>query len=185
MCSILNVIKYMKIYLCFLLRKYLKEMPPPKDEKFRKRCPKCKDTDYNNRNFKLMINECGHSLCRHCVDTLFARNSGPCPTCGRTLLKKAFWEQTLDDPMIEKEVYWRKKFKDVFSIREENFPNLRAYNDFLEELEDKILDFVQEDSIDDAKLKRLEASRQEYSHLLLRGGYGNFINQSNDLSQVF
>ncbi|EJW77159.1 hypothetical protein WUBG_11930 [Wuchereria bancrofti] len=45
----------------------------------------------------------------NCVENLFARNSGPCPQCGKILWKKGFWEQIFDDPVVEKENHIRKK----------------------------------------------------------------------------
>lgn len=83
----------------------------------------------------MMINECGHPLCRNCVESLFARNSAPCPQCGKVLWKKGFWEQTFDDPMIEKENAVRKRLKKVFNLKRENFPNPREFNDYLERVE--------------------------------------------------
>lgn len=47
------------------------------------------------------------------MENLFARNSGPCPQCGKILWKKGFWRQIFDDPMIEKENYIRKKLRKV------------------------------------------------------------------------
>jgi len=91
-----------------------------------------------------MINECGHSLCKNCVDNLFARNTGPCPTCARTLKKQSFWIQTFDDPNVEKEVHFRKKLAKIFNLQEDDFPTLRAYNDYLEEFETIVYNLVNE-----------------------------------------
>lgn len=85
-----------------------------------RQCPKCLTKEYNNRNMVMMINECGHPLCKNCVETIFARNVAPCHQCGKTLKKNTFWEQMFDDPMIEKENFIRKKLKKVdlyFQIR--------------------------------------------------------------------
>lgn len=112
-----------------------------------------------------MVNECGHPLCRNCVDNIFARQQAPCPTCGKTLRKQTFWVQTFDDPRIEKEVYWRRKLKrvlvfqcasfckdshmQIYNLQEDDFPTLRAYNDYLEEFEDIVHNLVND--IDVAK----------------------------------
>lgn len=50
------------------------------------------------------------------MESLFARNSAPCPQCGKVLWKKGFWEQTFDDPMIEKENAVRKRLKKVLGF---------------------------------------------------------------------
>ena len=38
-------------------------------------CPKCMTTMYRNPNMELMVNVCGHNLCRNCVELLFAKGS--------------------------------------------------------------------------------------------------------------
>jgi len=82
-----------------------------------------------------MINECGHSICKNCVENLFVRNTGPCPTCGKTLKKNTFWEQIFDDPLVEKENHIRKKLKKVYNLQEDDFDNPRQFNDYLENFE--------------------------------------------------
>lgn len=66
----------------------------------------------------MLINECGHPLCQHCVDNLFARNSNRCPYegCGRMLKRNNFWEQLLDNPKIERENFIRKRIDKVFFL---------------------------------------------------------------------
>jgi len=123
-------------------------------------CPKCKSSEYNNKTFVLMINECGHSLCKKCVDNLFVRQSAPCPTCGRTLKAKAFWEQTFDDPLVAKEVYIRKKLQKIFNLKEDDFPNLRAYNDYLEQIETYVFNLTNEVDVDETKALVDEFQRQ-------------------------
>ncbi|KFD48641.1 hypothetical protein M514_10496 [Trichuris suis] len=115
-------------------------------------CPKCKGSDYNNREFVLMVNECGHPLCRNCVEVVFARQSGACPTCSRTLRKNTFWAMQFDDPLVEIEVYFRKKLKKTFNLKEEDFPNLRAYNDYLEQFEDIIFNLVHDQDVEETKM---------------------------------
>uniref|UniRef100_A0A5S6R1X6 RING-type domain-containing protein n=1 Tax=Trichuris muris TaxID=70415 RepID=A0A5S6R1X6_TRIMR len=115
-------------------------------------CPKCKGSDYNNREFVLMVNECGHPLCRNCVEFVFARQSGPCPTCSRILRKNTFWIMQLDDPLVEIEVYFRKKLRKTFNLKEEDFPNLRAYNDYLEQFEDVVFNLVHDQNVEETKM---------------------------------
>uniref|UniRef100_A0A914E3F9 RING-type domain-containing protein n=1 Tax=Acrobeloides nanus TaxID=290746 RepID=A0A914E3F9_9BILA len=100
-----------------------------------RQCPKCLTKEYNNRNMVMMINECGHPLCKNCVETIFARNVAPCHQCGKTLKKNTFWEQMFDDPMIEKENFIRKKLKKIYNLKEDDFPSLREFNDYLERFE--------------------------------------------------
>uniref|UniRef100_A0A914XDX5 RING-type domain-containing protein n=1 Tax=Plectus sambesii TaxID=2011161 RepID=A0A914XDX5_9BILA len=124
-------------------------------------CPKCKTNEYNNRSFVLMINECGHSLCKNCVENLFVRNSGPCPTCGRTLKKNDFWRQMFDDPLIEKENHFRKKLRQVYNLREDDFPSLREYNDYLERFEQLVWNLANDENVEETQLevKRFASER--------------------------
>lgn len=130
-------------------------------------CPKCKSSEYNNRWFVLMVNECGHSLCKNCVDLLFARGSAECPQCKRTLKKVGFWEQTFDDPLVEKEVFFRKKLQKVFNLREEDFSSLRAYNDYLEEYESLVTNLTQDVDVD-ATWKKVEQFRKGHEEQITK-----------------
>lgn len=101
-------------------------------------CTKCKSNEYINKNLVMMINDCGHPLCRNCVENLFARNSAPCHVCGKTLLKNNFWKQQFDDPMIEKENYHRKRLRKYYNKKQDDFASLRDFNDYLEHFEELI-----------------------------------------------
>ncbi|VDK71440.1 unnamed protein product [Litomosoides sigmodontis] len=90
----------------------------------------------------MMINECGHPLCRNCVENLFARNSGPCPQCGKILWKKGFWEQIFDDPMVEKENHIRKKLRKIYNLKRADFPTLRDFNNYLERVETIVMNLT-------------------------------------------
>ncbi|KHJ77132.1 zinc finger, C3HC4 type, partial [Oesophagostomum dentatum] len=79
-------------------------------------CTKCKSNEYTNKNLVMMVNECGHPLCKNCVENLFVRNAGPCHVCGKTLRKNNFWEQVFDDPLIEKETHIRRRLRKVDSV---------------------------------------------------------------------
>ncbi|KAK6737934.1 hypothetical protein RB195_020183 [Necator americanus] len=83
----------------------------------------------------MMVNECGHPLCRNCVENLFARNTGPCHVCGKTLRKNNFWEQVFDDPLIEKETHIRRRLRKIYNLKKDDFPSLREFNDYLERFE--------------------------------------------------
>ncbi|KAK6028167.1 CDK-activating kinase assembly factor MAT1 [Ostertagia ostertagi] len=98
-------------------------------------CGKCKSNEYTNKNLVMMVNECGHPLCKNCVENLFARNAGPCHVCGKTLRKNNFWEQVFDDPLIEKETHIRRRLRKVYNLKKEDFPTLREFNDYLERFE--------------------------------------------------
>lgn len=98
-------------------------------------CPRCKTTKYRNPSLKMMVNVCGHALCESCVDLLFLKGSGSCPECKIPLRRTNFRVQMFEDAMVEKEVNIRKRILRDYNKREEDFPTLREYNDYLEEIE--------------------------------------------------
>nr|CAB3263884.1 CDK-activating kinase assembly factor MAT1 [Phallusia mammillata] len=98
-------------------------------------CPRCRMTKYRNPALQLMINICGHPLCKSCVDVVFARESAPCPDCGRTLRRSGFRTQVFEDTRVDKEVDIRKSVMKIYNKLESDFPTLRDYNDYLEEVE--------------------------------------------------
>jgi len=112
-----------------------------------------------------MINVCGHSLCKYCVEKLFNRNTGPCPTCGKTLNKNAFWEQQFDDPIVEKEVYFRKKLQRTFNLKQEDFATLEEFNAYLQEIEEIVFNFVFDRNFEETE-KRVKEFRKENAHLI-------------------
>ncbi|VDP61193.1 unnamed protein product [Heligmosomoides polygyrus] len=98
-------------------------------------CGKCKSNEYTNKNLVMMVNECGHPLCKNCVDNLFSRNAGPCHVCGKTLRRNNFWEQVFDDPLIEKETHIRRRLRKIYNLKKDDFPSLKEFNDYLERFE--------------------------------------------------
>lgn len=104
-------------------------------------CPICKTLRYMNRSMKFLINpECYHPLCNNCVDRLFENGPNQCPYihCHKTLRKKAFREPTFSDLNVEREVDIRRRVMAVFNRAEDEFEDLRAYNDYLNMVEDLI-----------------------------------------------
>lgn len=108
-------------------------------------CPICKTLRYMNRNMIFLINpECYHPLCNNCVDRLFENGPNQCPYigCHKTLRKKAFREPTFSDLNVEREVDIRRRVMAVFNRSEDEFEDLRAYNDYLNMVEDLIQDLT-------------------------------------------
>ncbi|XP_077121668.1 CDK-activating kinase assembly factor MAT1 [Ranitomeya variabilis] len=116
-------------------------------------CPRCKTTKYRNPSLRLMVNVCGHTLCESCVDLLFVRGSGTCQECNTPLRKSNFRVQLFEDPTIDKEVEIRKKILKIYNKREEDFPCLREYNDFLEEIEEIVFNLTNNVDLDNTKKK--------------------------------
>lgn len=67
---------------------------------------------------------------------LFSAGSAPCPICHTTLARNNFFRPTFADVKVEKEVRIRKTILQIFNKREEDFEDLRDYNNYLEEVED-------------------------------------------------
>ena len=87
-------------------------------------CPKCKTNEFTNRSLVMLINECGHPLCKNCVENIFVRNQNYCPYegCGRVLKKSNFWEQIFEDPRIERETYIRRRLSKA-NLKNNDFSN--------------------------------------------------------------
>lgn len=105
-------------------------------------CPVCFTDRYLNQNLKLLVSPCFHKMCENCINRLFLSGPGPCPFCKTTLRRSNFVVQTFEDLLVEKEVQVRKKVGRYFNKRLEDFPNLRAYNDYLEQSEDLIFNLI-------------------------------------------
>lgn len=99
------------------------------------RCPNCGTTKYANANMKMLVNVCGHSLCENCVDNLFIKGAGRCPTCDVTLKRSQFKIQLYDDEDVEKDLQIRRKLLKELHLKAEDFGSLREYNDYLETFE--------------------------------------------------
>ena len=102
-------------------------------------CPVCKSSRYLNANMRFLINPaCYHRMCSSCVDRIFSHGPANCPIagCKRTLRKPGFRPQKFEDLTVEREVDIRRRMAAIFNRREEEFENLRDYNDYLQEAED-------------------------------------------------
>ena len=72
-------------------------------------CPKCFTTKLKNPNLTLLVNVCGHPLCKNCVDMMFVRGSAACPECHLPLKRGEFRDRLFEDSYVEKEVQIRRK----------------------------------------------------------------------------
>jgi CDK-activating kinase assembly factor MAT1 len=108
--------------------------------------------------------ECYHKMCLSCVDRIFAHGPAQCPIpgCNRTLRKHRFRTQTFEDIRVEREVDIRKRVAQVFNKRQEDFEDLRAYNDYLNDVEDITFNLVEGIDVEDSN-DRLEAYRTKHA----------------------
>ncbi|OQV15430.1 CDK-activating kinase assembly factor MAT1 [Hypsibius exemplaris] len=141
-------------------------------------CPRCKSSRYRNPSLVLKVNVCGHCLCENCVNQLFNRGSGPCPQCQVILKKDKFRVQFFEDAEMDKEVDIRRKVTQELFLREEDFPSLRAYNDYLEEVEGFIFNLVSGTDLEGTR-RAMDAMKDTYK----KGLQNSRWKKSND--QVF
>jgi len=81
------------------------------------------------------------------------------------LNKKAFWEQQFDDPIVEKEVHFRKKLQRTFNLKQEDFATLEEFNAYLQEIEEIVFNFVFDRDFEETE-KRVKDFRKENAHLI-------------------
>ena len=128
-------------------------------------CPVCKSSRYLNSNLRFLVNpECYHKMCESCVDRIFANGPAQCPLpgCKKTLRKHRFRTQTFEDIRVEREIDIRKRVALVFNKREEDFEDLRAYNDYLNDVEDITFNLVEGIDVDESN-ERLESYRTKHA----------------------
>ncbi|KIJ60629.1 hypothetical protein HYDPIDRAFT_116926 [Hydnomerulius pinastri MD-312] len=128
-------------------------------------CPVCKSDRYLNPKLRLLVSSCYHKMCESCIDRLFTLGPAPCPICQKVLRKLAFTPQTFEDLTVEKEVAVRRRIAKEFNKRREDFPDLRLYNDYLEEVEDITFNLINEIDIPETEA-RIEAHRRENAALI-------------------
>lgn len=108
------------------------------EDRSRDMCKVCKTDRYLSPNMTFLINpECYHKICESCVDRIFSLGPAPCPYpgCDKNLRKNKFKQQVFDDLAIEKEVDVRRRVNGIYNKTEDDFPNLREYNEYLELIE--------------------------------------------------
>ncbi|KAL9059838.1 MAG: hypothetical protein Q9162_000908 [Coniocarpon cinnabarinum] len=129
-------------------------------------CPVCKSSRYLNPNMKLKVNpECWHRMCESCVERIFGHGPAPCPIagCKRTLRKARFREQTFEDVKIEREIEIRKEVNDLIRMRQDDYSNLREYNDFLEDMEEITFNLINNKDVTGARAS-LDKYRKEHAN---------------------
>ncbi|KAI9452320.1 CDK-activating kinase assembly factor MAT1-domain-containing protein, partial [Russula earlei] len=128
-------------------------------------CPVCKSDRYLNPKLRLLVSSCYHKMCESCIDRLYTLGPAPCPICSKTLKKMTFIPQTFEDLTVEKEVAIRRKLAKEFNKRREDFPDLRSYNDYLQEVEDITFNLINDIDISETQA-RIAAYRKENAALI-------------------
>ena len=103
---------------------------------------------------------CGHRFCNACVERHIAKKSQfPCPVagCGAAVRKAQLDARTLEDIEVERDATHRKRVLAVFNATPESFATPRAYDDYLEEVEDAIYALTRGGAAAEAAEKKLSA----------------------------
>ncbi|KAF7514026.1 hypothetical protein GJ744_006640 [Endocarpon pusillum] len=127
-------------------------------------CPVCKNSTYLQKNLRFKINtKCYHRICEGCVDRITSTQK-KCPIAGCTFAARGviprrgeYRVQTFEDLAIEREVDIRKRVMAILNRREEEFYSKRAWDDFLEQREELIMNLVLKTDV-----KKTEATLSKY-----------------------
>ncbi|GAC73903.1 predicted E3 ubiquitin ligase [Moesziomyces antarcticus T-34] len=126
------------------------------------KCPQCKTDRYLNPRLRLLVSPCYHKMCESCIDRIFSLGPAPCPECGKKVSKNQFTAQTFQDLGVEMEVAVRRTVAKLFNRREDDFLDLKAYNDYLEEVEEITFNLIHEIDLPrtNAKLEQYQAAHR-------------------------
>ncbi|KAG8821281.1 TFIIH/NER complex subunit [Serendipita sp. 399] len=129
------------------------------------KCPVCHTERWDNKKMRLLVSSCYHKMCESCIERKFGQGPAPCPICGTQIRKNTFTTQTFEDLTVEREVAIRRRIAKEFNKRQENFPDLKSYNDYLEEVEDIASNLI--NGIDVEKMEaRIAAYKAENAALI-------------------
>lgn len=96
-------------------------------------------------------------MCEACLAYTFQSGQAPCPECGSMLRKVNYMTQTFEDLSVEKECRVRKMLRKFVRDRE-CFGTDEEYNDYLEDLENRIVQILETE--DPSQL--IEEIKQQY-----------------------
>jgi CDK-activating kinase assembly factor MAT1 len=111
----------------------------------------------------LTILDSTHFSCNSCIDReLVRRREFPCPVCQTPVKRVTLTQRSLDDVQCEKDTSWRRRVMKVFNKREQDFPSLLEYNNYLEQVEDMIYSIVNEEPNAEACKARIKEYEQAH-----------------------
>jgi CDK-activating kinase assembly factor MAT1 len=96
---------------------------------------------------QILTSKCGcQRICSDCLPKHFIGHARAglidCPKCGTPLQEDDFSLKTPEDLRMERQVQVRRQVKQAYNMFQSDFKNLRAYNDYLEEVEELIYNKV-------------------------------------------
>uniref|UniRef100_A0AAX7TRK8 Cdk-activating kinase assembly factor MAT1 centre domain-containing protein n=1 Tax=Astatotilapia calliptera TaxID=8154 RepID=A0AAX7TRK8_ASTCA len=152
--------------ICFILREIATYAHTSVLTTDSQRCPR-RVTSGEKMQFSLLFNACFCCRCENCVEMLFVRGSSNCVQCDTPLRKSNFRVQLFEDPTVDKEVEIRKKVLKIYNKRDFDFPSLREYNDYLEQVEDIVYNLTNNVDVENTKL-RMEQYQRENRDVIQR-----------------
>lgn len=148
------------------------------EENFIARCAICGMTEGDASNLSsqttLQTNatvRCGHAFCTPCLERAFSRGARefPCPICNTPVKRVTLTSRSLDHVQCEKDTSWRRRVLSVFNKTEKDFKTLLEYNNYLEEVEDKIYAIVNEEpQAEEIKAQIKEYEQQHRAQIVIR-----------------
>ncbi|KAL7754056.1 TFIIH/NER complex subunit [Sorochytrium milnesiophthora] len=130
-------------------------------------CQVCKVNKYIKPDLVLRVTECFHKICEDCVKRLFRFGNVPCPVCSKPIKKINLSDPTYEDLFVEREVRVRQRICVIYNKRREDFKDLRAYNDYLEEIEDIVFNIVNEVDTKETE-EKIDRYRRENQEVITR-----------------
>jgi CDK-activating kinase assembly factor MAT1 len=150
-------------------------MEAENEEDFLLRCAVCGTTEGDASNLSshttLQTNAtvgCGHMFCNGCIDRELVRRFF-CPICKTVVKKGTLKIESLDRVQCDKDTSWRRKILAVYNKTEKDFASLLDYNNYLEEVEDKIYAIVNEEpAAEDIKARFKEYEQAHRAQIVIR-----------------
>eukprot|EP00977_Amphora_coffeiformis_P023910 scaffold14699_cov170-Amphora_coffeaeformis.AAC.7 len=147
------------------------------EDTFVLRCAVCGTTEGDAANLSsqttLQTNatvRCGHMFCNTCIEREFARRREfSCPICETPVKRVHLTIRSLDHVQCEKDTSWRRRVLSVYNKTEKDFATLLEYNNYLEEVEDKIYALVNEEpEAEEIKAQIKEYEQQHRAQIVIR-----------------
>ena len=108
---------------------------------------------------------------------------GRCPVagCEQTLRKQRFRKQTFEDLQIEREVDIRRRVASVFNRRQDEFVDLRSWNDYLEQVETLTFNLLYNIDVEETEAKLASYAAQNAQSIKRNKAMED---QDNDIFEV-
>lgn len=132
-------------------------------------CPICKTDRYLSPNMTFLINpECYHKICESCVDRIFSLGPAKCPypKCTKIIRKNRFKKQVFDDIRVEREIDIRKRILGIYNKTEEDFASLKEYNEYLEMVEEIIMNLNEGIDVEETENKVRDYEKEHKIEIL-------------------